>query len=101
MSPAVKGVWATEGARGAFPPSEMDWCVACYQERGAQQFVDGIAFAVYECSGGRELLLCERRGLVSLMTLEEVEADAREAGLGPSVFTKAEELAEEGGANFG
>ncbi len=101
MSPAVRGVWATPEARSEFSPSELDWCVKCYQERGAQRVVEGGAFAIYELSGGRELLLCERRGLVSLMTLEAVEAEARASGARPNVFTKVVELEVEDGANFG
>ena len=54
----------------------------------------GFALCHYE-KGGREMLICEQGGRVSLMTMEEVEAE----GGGPSIFSQVVENAD--GANFG
>ena len=73
----VRGVWATPAAREEFSSSERGSCVEDYERRGPQYFAVDAGFALYEFFGDRRLLLAERRGLVSLMTEEEVEAERR------------------------
>jgi hypothetical protein len=76
---AVRGVWATPAAREEFRPAELDSAVADYEVWGPQ-FVSGrggVGFRYYEVSEGRVLLLAERRGLVTLMTLEEFGGEVR------------------------
>jgi hypothetical protein len=74
-----EGVWATSAAREEF--TEADWlgCIDDYSERGPQ-FVaaGGEGFAFYKFTDGRELLLVERRGKVSVMTQEEFREAQRE-----------------------
>ena len=77
----MRGVWPTPAAREEFRPSELQAAMDDYSERGPQYFAGEprAGFAVYNFSGSRVLVLCERRGLVSLMTLDEVE-EQRKSG---------------------
>jgi len=78
----MRGVWPTPAAREEFRPSELQAAMDDYSERGPQYFAGEprAGFAVYNFSGSRVLVLCERRGLVSLMTPDEVEEEQRKSG---------------------
>ena len=73
----MKGVWATPAAREKFTPTERGYAVEDYEEHGPQLFAGGAGFAYYHCSEGRTLVLAERDGRASLMTLEEVKEEQR------------------------
>ena len=77
MNSVVKGVWATPAAREEFNPFERATAVEAYEQYGPQLFVGGVGFAVYGLPGSRRLLLTDRNGCVTLMTVEEVEAERR------------------------
>lgn len=68
----IEGVWATPAAREEFTDSERQECLDDYAERGPQ-FVaaGGEGFAFYKFTDGRELLLADNHGKVSVMTQEE------------------------------
>jgi hypothetical protein len=70
----MRGVWPTPAAREEFRPSELEAAIDDYTERGPQYFAGEprAGFALYSFSGGRVLVLAERRGLLSLMTKEEL-----------------------------
>jgi hypothetical protein len=70
----IRGVWASPEAREVFSVAEMNWAVEDYSERGLQHFAMDSGFAFYQF-GGRVLVLGERRGLVSLFTKREIEAE--------------------------
>jgi hypothetical protein len=80
----MKGVWTTPAAREEFRRSELQAAMDDYTERGPQYFAGEprAGFAVYNFSGSRVLVLCERRGLVSLMTLDEVEVEEEQRKAG-------------------
>ena len=73
----MKGVWATSAAREEFTATERAYAVEDYEEHGPQLFARGAGFAYYHFSEGRTLVLAEKGGRVSLMTLEEVQEEQR------------------------
>jgi hypothetical protein len=70
----MRSVWPTPATREEFRPTELQAAIDDYTERGPQYFAGEprTGFALYNFSGGRVLVLAERRGLVSLMTTEEL-----------------------------
>ena len=73
----IRGVWATSAARAMFTESERQGCVDDYEARGPQLYAGGAGFAHYDLPGGRTLVLAERDGKVSVMTLEEIREEQR------------------------